>query len=122
MKEAAQRWFEKNDPEGVAHEHTSCRAQASPKARRFAQGVRSGPRSRHGAFRTPRGADRTLGADHLFCEPVRMTKLTEAREIQAVAPPSFVLTCDRFFTAPFRALSPVGLLTAMASFSHLRRK
>jgi hypothetical protein len=51
-----------------------------------------------------------------------MTKLTEAREIQAVAPPSFVLTCDRFFTAPFRALSPVGLLTAMASFSHLRRK
>jgi len=30
----------------------------------------------------------------------------------AVAPPSFVFTCERFFTAPFLALSPTGLLTA----------
>jgi hypothetical protein len=36
------------------------------------------------------------------------------RFVQAVAPPSFVSTCERFFTAPFRALSPTGLFTAMA--------
>src|ERR1700712_209899 len=35
------------------------------------------------------------------------------RLVQAVAPPSFVFSCVRFFTAPFRALSPTGLFTAI---------
>src|SRR6185369_2022203 len=34
------------------------------------------------------------------------------RLVHAVAPPRLALTCDRFFTAPLRALSPTGLLTA----------
>jgi hypothetical protein len=34
----------------------------------------------------------------------------------SVTPPSFVLNCERLFTAPFRALSPTGLLTAILSF------
>lgn len=34
------------------------------------------------------------------------------RLVQTLAPPSFVLTCERFLTAPLRALSPTGLLTA----------
>ena len=34
------------------------------------------------------------------------------RLVQADAPPIVVLVCERFFTAPLRALSPVGLLTA----------
>jgi hypothetical protein len=34
------------------------------------------------------------------------------RLVQAVAPASFVFSCERFFTAPFRALSPIGLLVA----------
>lgn len=35
------------------------------------------------------------------------------RLAQAVAPPSFDLSCVRFFTAPLRALSPLGLFTAI---------
>jgi hypothetical protein len=35
-----------------------------------------------------------------------------ALDYHAVAPPSVAFTCDRFFTAPFLALSPAGLLTA----------
>jgi len=34
---------------------------------------------------------------------------------QAVAPPSFDLSCVRFFTAPLRALSPLGLFTAIVA-------
>ena len=34
------------------------------------------------------------------------------RLVHAVVPPSLFFTCDRFFTAPLRALSPTGLLTA----------
>jgi hypothetical protein len=34
------------------------------------------------------------------------------RLVQAVAPPSVVFSCERFLTAPLRALSPTGLLTA----------
>ena len=33
------------------------------------------------------------------------------RLVQAVTPPNLVFTCDRFFTAPFLARSPTGLLT-----------
>jgi hypothetical protein len=36
-----------------------------------------------------------------------------SRFVQALAPPKVVFVCDRFFTAPLRALSPVGLLTAI---------
>jgi hypothetical protein len=32
-----------------------------------------------------------------------------SRLVQADAPPSAVLVCERFFTAPLRALSPIGL-------------
>ncbi len=35
------------------------------------------------------------------------------RLVQALAPPSVVLRCDRFRTAPLRALSPTGLFTAI---------
>ena len=35
------------------------------------------------------------------------------RLVQAVAPPSLVFNCVRFFTAPLRALSPTGLFTAI---------
>jgi hypothetical protein len=38
------------------------------------------------------------------------------RLVQAVAPASFVFSCERFFTAPFRALSPTGLLVATEFF------
>ena len=39
----------------------------------------------------------------------------EARSlfVQALAPPCFVFTCERFFTAPFRDLSPTGLSPAI---------
>lgn len=36
-----------------------------------------------------------------------------SRLVQAEAPPIVVFVCERFFTAPLRALSPVGLLTAV---------
>src|SRR5689334_19679537 len=36
-----------------------------------------------------------------------------SRFAQALAPPIVALVCERFFTAPLRALSPVGLLTAI---------
>jgi hypothetical protein len=39
------------------------------------------------------------------------------RFVQALTPPSFVLSWLRFFTAPLRALSPTGLLTAMVASS-----
>jgi hypothetical protein len=35
------------------------------------------------------------------------------RFAQALAPLNVVFVCERFFTAPFRALSPLGLLTAI---------
>ena len=35
------------------------------------------------------------------------------RLVQALAPASVVFVCERFFTAPLRALSPVGLLMAI---------
>jgi hypothetical protein len=35
------------------------------------------------------------------------------RFVQPDAPPMVVFVCERFFTAPLRALSPIGLLTAM---------
>jgi hypothetical protein len=35
------------------------------------------------------------------------------RLVHALVPPNVVLVCDRFFTAPLRALSPVALFTAM---------
>jgi hypothetical protein len=34
------------------------------------------------------------------------------RLVHAVAPASVVFSCERFFTAPLRALSPTGLLTS----------
>jgi hypothetical protein len=34
---------------------------------------------------------------------------------QVLALPILVLVCDRFFTAPFRALSPTGLFTAIVA-------
>ena len=42
------------------------------------------------------------------------------RLVKAVTPPSLFFICDRFFTAPLRALSPTGLFTAIA-ISHYRR-
>jgi hypothetical protein len=36
-----------------------------------------------------------------------------SRFVQALAPPKLLFVCDRFFTAPLRALSPAGLLTAI---------
>src|SRR5882757_3366414 len=36
-----------------------------------------------------------------------------SRFVQDLAPAIFVLVWDRFFTAPLRALSPTGLLTAI---------
>jgi hypothetical protein len=39
------------------------------------------------------------------------------RLVQALAPASVVFVCERFLTAPLRALSPVGLLTAICPLS-----
>jgi hypothetical protein len=36
-----------------------------------------------------------------------------SRFAHALAPPMVDFVCERFFTAPLRALSPVGLLTAI---------
>jgi hypothetical protein len=36
-----------------------------------------------------------------------------SRLVKAEAPPNVVFVCERFLTAPLRALSPTGLLTAM---------
>ncbi|MBR1192043.1 hypothetical protein JQ634_03725 [Bradyrhizobium sp. AUGA SZCCT0240] len=44
------------------------------------------------------------------------------RLVHALAPPSGVFTCDRFFTAPLRALSPFGLLTAILMSPSPREK
>jgi hypothetical protein len=41
------------------------------------------------------------------------------RLVHALAPPTFVFSCVRFFTAPLRALSPFGVLTAIP-FSSLQ--
>jgi hypothetical protein len=38
-----------------------------------------------------------------------------SRFVQALAPPKVLFVCDRFFTAPLRALSPAGLLTPFSS-------
>jgi hypothetical protein len=37
------------------------------------------------------------------------------RFVQAATPPSLLLSWVRFFTAPLRALSPIGLFTAIAA-------
>lgn len=42
-----------------------------------------------------------------------------SRLVQVVAPPILVLVCDRFFTAPLRALSPTGLSAATESSSYV---
>jgi hypothetical protein len=37
------------------------------------------------------------------------------RFVHAVTPPSLFFSCDRFLTAPLRALSPTGLFTAIVN-------
>jgi hypothetical protein len=81
------------------------------------------------AYPTVAKANRTIGIDHccsrrtplnFFAAEVFFAGFLTAinsplflfRLVQAVALPSLVFTCDRFFTEPLRALSPDGLFVA----------
>ena len=66
------------------------------------------------AAQVPDGFVFAVKANRVLTHTRRLQEVEEPwlRFVQAVAPPSLVFTCERFFTAPFLALSPFGLLTA----------